>query len=289
MHFVRKLSEPGMWDRILRERFAEPLRLNMLSIGVAAFGSFRRKVDFDLVVRRQNAFSILKAADFAAKQGVNEVCIVEFGVAAGAGIVNMVELAARTTKETGVRFRVAGFDTGAGMPPAKDYRDHPELYQEGDFRMDRERLERRLAGGAELHIGDIAETLPAFLGTLTPAGPIGYVAIDVDYYTSAVEALRVFEGPADCYLPVTLVYLDDIAHEEHNAWAGELLAVREFNERHEFRKIERHAFLETGRIFQRAPWIKHVWYLHVLDHPRRNDTASRRPALELANPYLAGD
>ena len=262
------------------------MHLNLLSLGVAALPSFRRKVEFDLIVRQHNAFSILKAADFARKQGLREVCVVEFGVAAGAGLLNMVEIAARVTRETGVSIRVVGFDTGAGMPPARDYRDHPELYQEGDFRMDRAPLEARLAGRAELVLGPIAETVPVFMATVTPSCPIGYVVIDVDYYSSTVDALTLFDAEPGRYLPVTLVYLDDVLHEEHNSWAGELLAVGEFNEAHPLRKIEHHAFLETERLFRRARWIKHICYLHVLDHPRRNDVVRRRPTVDLANPYL---
>jgi hypothetical protein len=29
---------------------------------------------------------------------------------------------------------VVGFDSGVGMPPPLDYRDHPDLYQQGTFR-----------------------------------------------------------------------------------------------------------------------------------------------------------
>jgi hypothetical protein len=50
----------------------------------------------------------------------------EFGVANGAGLLNMCEIAARVTRETGVGFRIVGFDAGTGLPQPIDYRDHPE-------------------------------------------------------------------------------------------------------------------------------------------------------------------
>jgi hypothetical protein len=40
----RKLSERHVWERMLRERLAEPLHLNLLAIPVALFGSLRAKI-----------------------------------------------------------------------------------------------------------------------------------------------------------------------------------------------------------------------------------------------------
>ena len=45
--------------------------------------------------------------------------------------------------------------------------------------------------------------------------------------------------------------------------------------------------LENSRVFRRADWIKHIYYLHVLDHPHRS-TRSREalPKVWIENPYL---
>ena len=51
------------------------------------FGSFRQKIDFDLVLRSQHAFALLKAADHAVRHGKKKVTVIEFGVAGGNGIV----------------------------------------------------------------------------------------------------------------------------------------------------------------------------------------------------------
>ena len=45
----------------LKDRLGEPLHLNLLSLVVRLFGSFRAKVAFDLVERRKYAFPLLKA------------------------------------------------------------------------------------------------------------------------------------------------------------------------------------------------------------------------------------
>jgi hypothetical protein len=46
-----------------------------------------------------------------------------------------VRRASKTTAVTGVKIDVYGFDTGKGLPPPRTYRDHPELYRQGDFPM----------------------------------------------------------------------------------------------------------------------------------------------------------
>src|SRR5205807_8431354 len=53
----------------------------------------------------------------------------------GPGLFNMCSIAERTRKATGIEFGVVGFDSGKGLPPAIDYRDLPEEFQEGDFPM----------------------------------------------------------------------------------------------------------------------------------------------------------
>ncbi len=269
MNLLRKLTQPHIWERLFYERLTEPLHLNLLSLAVLAFGSFRARVKWDLVVRQHNAYAILKAADAARGLGLKKISLLEFGVATGAGLLNMAAIARRVQRLTGVECRLHGFDTGKGMPPARDFRDHPDMYAEGDFAMDAARLREKLPSNASLHLGEIAQTVETFLATFPETEPIGYVVIDVDYYHSARDALRVFHGKPNQYLPLTLVYLDDIWCERHNSACGERLAVTEHNREHPRRPIERHPFLEHGRIFRRARWLGQMHFCHVLDHPQR--------------------
>lgn len=283
---LKKLRNRYIWERIFCERLTEPLHLNLMALGVAAFGSFRSKVAFDLVLRQNHAYAILSCADLARELGIREVTLIEFGVAAGAGLLNICELAKRVTRETGVRFRIVGFDTGKGMPPPQSYRDHPEIYQQGDFPMNHEALQRSLPDNAQLVIGEINGSVAPFLETVTADAPVGFVSIDVDYYTSTRDSLAVLDGKASQYLPRVQIYLDDVEHPSHNSWCGERLAVQEFNARNELRKIEQHAFLKSYRIFRNARWIDHMFTLHVLDHPSRTTLFQDRPSTVLTNPYL---
>ena len=284
--FLRKLTHRRIWKRLLTERLSEPLHLNILSLFVAALGRFETKVAFDLVIRQSNAFCLLEAARFARRRGYDAFTAMEFGVANGAGLLNMAVIAAEVTKATGVRIELAGFDNESGMPPPVDYRDHPDLYNTGDFPMHAPaRLREKLPEGAKLIIGNVAETIPAYLATLRPECPVGYVSVDVDYYSSARECLEIFSGSPELYLPETLVYLDDVLFPQHNPWQGELLAVAEFNARHALRKIGPYNLLRASRIFKNAPWIDQVFLMHALDHEQKNRPRDRAPGV-LGNPYL---
>jgi hypothetical protein len=281
-----KLRQRHVWRRIFLERLTEPLHLNLLSVPVWMFGSFRAKVAFDLVLRHHHAYGILAAADQARALGVERLALLEFGVGGGTGLLNMAHVAAEVTTCTGVEFEIYGFDTGAGLPPPRSYRDHPELFQAGDFRMDVHRLRAMLPPNVHLVLGDVATTTTDWLHGRSSTAPIGFVSVDLDYHYSTKAALRALLGPSDMYLPQTHVYLDDIQEESHNSFCGELLAVEEFNQENELRKIERPYFLPHSRVFHRAPWVGHMFVLHVLDHPTRSTLDRGREPQRLLNPYL---
>lgn len=255
--------------RKVLQRLAEPLHLNVLSLLVAIFGSYRAKVAFDLQVRQQFAFPILHAADVAKQHGVSRVTILEFGVADGAGLRNMCALAARTTKATGIKFDVVGFDRVGGLPAPIDHRDHPEMWAEGEFTNDMDAVKQSLPPNGNLIIGDIKDTVSPFLREIDPAAPIGFISIDVDYYSSAKACLDVLLGPSTKYLPTVSVYLDDIGVETANPWCGELLAVREFNDENEQRKIAPFSFLSHRRLFKNVDWIDQMHTAHIFDHATR--------------------
>lgn len=265
------------WIDRFRERLAEPIHLNLASALVAAFGSYRTKIDFDLVRRRHYAYAILTAADLARQRGLDSITVAEFGVASGDGILNLCEIARHVSSLAGVEVTVVGFDSGRGMPPPRDYRDHPDLYQAGDFPMNVERLIAALPPNAELLLGELRDTVPQFARRLNAHSPLGFAAIDIDYYSSAVEAMALFANhDPRKYLPTTLLYLDDINDISNSRFTGELLAVEEFNAAHPMRKIDRHRFLRGQRIFKNAPWIDQIFVLHVLDHPVMQQMGSIR-------------
>lgn len=283
---LRRITDPSKLNKILVERLTEPLHVNVASAAVALFGGFRRKVDFDLVLRPQYAFPILRAADLAREWGYRRLTLLEFGVASGAGLLNICSIARSVTEITGIEFRIVGFDTGTGMPAPLDYRDLPEIYAAGDYPMDVARLRASLPENCELILGPIAETVPDFLTTVDAGSPIGFASIDVDYYSSAKDALTVFTGAPDKYLPLVPVYLDDVGDITVNPWVGEWRAVNEFNEEHDLRKFAPWNMLRARRICKNAKWIEHIFGLHVHDHEIRTPGTRVRAQRTADNEFI---
>jgi hypothetical protein len=228
---------------------------------------------------------LLRAADLARSTGIQEITAIEFGVATGAGLLNLERIARKVTKTTGVRINIVGFDSGQGLPAPVDFRDHPNLYRRGDFPMDFERLKASLPENVSLEIGDLATTLPRWIERQSPKSPIGYVVVDLDYYSSTATALRLFSNAPELYLPFVVTYFDDIVFDEHNAACGELLAIHEFNASHRNRIIEQPVFLPARRVYKHAPWLKQTFFCHVLDHPLRTHSPELTPQI-LENPFL---
>jgi hypothetical protein len=280
------LSRRDIWRRIALERLTEPLHLNAIALVVAAVGNLRAKVAFDVLVRQQHAYGLVHAADLARERGRLRVTVAELGVGAGTGLLNLCELAGRVTRATGVQFEIVGFDTGSGMPPPRDFRDHPELYKEGWFPLNRDEVAAQLPANARLVLGDLSDTIDGFVSSLSPEAPLGFATLDVDFYSSSTQALRLFTGPATCYFPYLPVYVDDVALSTHTHYAGELLAIAEFNEREEHRKLELDRTLVHARVFKHAEWLAHMFKLHVLDHPERNDLRRPDRVEVVENPYL---
>lgn len=248
-------------------------------------GTWRQKEMHGLIHRPNYAYGLLRAADTARFFGKTAITACEFGVATGLGLTNMAQLAEVIQAETGVRIRVVGFDTGSGLPPPTGYKDHPELWSGGDFAMgDPEELRRRLAGKADLVLGDIKDTIGPFTRTLTADCPLGFVSIDVDIYSGTVAALQALGGPAEHYLPAMSFYFDDVGSYFSNESCGELCAIAEHNAAHPERPIHRDRSLPGRRAERFASWYHCMYVAHVLDHPFRT-RPRERDSLSLQDHY----
>lgn len=286
----RKLLEPRIWKRIYAERLGEPLIYNIASCFVAAFGNVVKKIDYDLVPRQPYAFGLNEAFKRLVADRTRQArCLVfiEFGVASGAGLTNMCRVADRLSAHYGIDYKVIGFDTGVGMPAPVDYRDHPEKYLDGDFSPhDSEALVKSLPARATIKYGPIAETLDTLAGDLGADDVIGFVSIDVDYWSSTTDCLKLFDKPL-AFLPYTPVYLDDVNNIDHHAYAGELLAVAEFNASRPASKIVPMNRLRNWRIFKNALWLDQMyWFIDLRSPFFTREYHAARDRVQLANPYL---
>ncbi|MFH0878151.1 MAG: hypothetical protein V2A34_00415 [Lentisphaerota bacterium] len=266
----------------------QPVGLLLQKLWVGMAGSARSKIHFGILQRAHYAYGLLRAADLAAAGGHRQVTVCEFGVAQGNGLLNMIRLAEAIRAETGMEFKIAGFDSGEGLPKPEGCKDHPEMWSQGDFPMvNRDQLLQTIGGRAKVVFGDIAQTAPAFVAELTPSAPLGFAAIDVDLYTSAKQSLECLRGPPECYNPAVSIYLDDVGTIFSNRWCGELAAVDEFNASNELRKIDRDRSLPGTRPGKVQWWYDRMYVAHLFDHRARTQgydawspDSARREAFE---------
>jgi hypothetical protein len=236
--------------------------------------TFREQEELGVLKRPAYAYGLLRAADIARYFGYEQTTVCEFGVASGDGLLAMITLAGRVSAETGVRFRIVGFDTGTGLPAPVGYKDHPEIWSAGDYPMlPGAKLAERIRGRAELVLGDIRETVQPFLASLDTAMPLGFIVVDVDIYTSAKHSLMCLLGRPQQYHPAVSIYFDDVGHFFANRWCGELAAIDEFNAANDHRKIDR----DRSRRHLQNGWFDGMYVCHMLDHPSRNAADLHRP------------
>lgn len=236
---------------------------------------FTWKLEFDAFARSQYAFGVHQAAVAASRLGLEGISVLEFGVGAGRGLLALEEYASKTTRLTGIRISVVGFDRRDGLPRSTDYRDSPYIWSEGFFQMDELALRARLKH-AQLILGDVSETVPAFVNAAT-LPPIGFIAFDLDYYSSTVHALQVLHCRSDQKLPRVYCYFDDTigdCTELHSPFTGELLAISEFNQADASLKIAPINGLRHKRIIQR-PWNQSMYVAHSFSHPSYNRPVGR--------------
>ena len=222
------------------------------------------------VDRPHYAYIVYQAADLARRLGLDRISALEFGVAGGRGLLNLEMHAARVREITGVTVEVYGFDTGEGLPPPLDHRDLPYIWQAAHFRMDREALQAKLKT-ARLVLGNVADTVDGFAKEFSPA-PIGAISFDLDYYSSTVDAFRIFDVPADHRLPRIFCYFDDLHSSDLGhvgAGVGVPLAIDEFNADKARRVLSPLTHLEYSYAPARK-WHSQIYSFADFTHPQAN-------------------
>jgi hypothetical protein len=220
--------------------------------------------------RTNYLWGVLQGANLAKSLGLKQISVLEFGVAGGNGLVALEKIAETIEPIYDMAIDVYGFDTGNGLPIlTDDYRDEPHVHQRGHYKMDVGKLQSRLKK-ANLIIGRIHETVDGFIKS-NPS-PIAFVAIDVDLYSSTMEAFRILDAPDEVLMPRIYFYFDDIMGLTKNEYAGERLAIAEFNASHDKKKLAqifglKHHFSETNR--QRW-WAERCFIAHNFHHKLYN-------------------
>ncbi|MDH4187434.1 MAG: hypothetical protein OEV08_10580 [Nitrospira sp.] len=225
--------------------------------------SVKTRAWWELSRRPAYLLGVYTAAEQALQEKIHEISVLEFGVAGGEGLLALEQEAIAVEKETGVRIKVYGFDMGRhGLPSfIGDYRDHPDAWRPGDFPMDEEALRARLTGRTTLIIGNVAETVESFFEKFEPP-PIGFVSFDLDLFSSTRDALRVFLLQDKKMLWHVPLYFDDIDVIFNHRFAGELLAIDDFNQQNDKVRIDRWHGVKAGRPFPERPFLEKLYVAH---------------------------
>lgn len=247
-------------DAILKE---PPFRIVSRAMTKRLATSVRTQALWDTSPRPQYLTGVLAAADQAKRESVSAISVFEFGVAGGNGLVALAQSAIDVERETGITIRVYGFDAGSGLPElCGDHRDLPDQWRPGDYPMDEAALRAKLPSNTTLIIGDIADTLPRQMPRVHD--PIGFVAVDVDLYSATRAVLQMFTRPGAKMLMHVPMYFDDVDLFAVHRFAGELLAIEEFNASQDRVKIDCWRGIGRQRPFQDAHWLTKMYIAHDL-------------------------
>jgi hypothetical protein len=108
----------------------------------------------------------------------------------------------------------------------------------------------------------VAETLPSFVQKHNPA-PIGAIFMDLDFYSSTKQALKLFDLHRAHVLPRMFTYFDDVIGNStvlYNEYTGALLAISEFNKSHDEQKLCKTTFLTAGPYTE--TWGHQIYVYH---------------------------
>lgn len=249
----------GFLARIMTEppfRLAAKLCLSRLSQNVETIERW------ELAPRPHYFSGIFRAAKQAEFQGLKSFSAIEFGVATGAGLMELENYCHMIGKAAGMSIKVYGFDTGQGLPNlVGDHRDHPDWWKPGDYDMDVEKLKSKLRSGTELILGNVVETVETLPDDMPP---IGFISFDFDLYSSTVDAMKILSKPDRNVLNRVALYFDDVDIVVNHRFAGELLAIDEFNEQNDEIKIDQWRGIDKNRPFPESFWLKRMYMAHHL-------------------------
>jgi len=236
-------------------------------------GSYEWRLKMGTIERPYYGYCVYNAALLAKKLNYKRISVLEFGVAGGAGLLNLEYHAEKISELFGIEIDIYGFDTGEGLPDPVDYRDLPYHWQKGFFKMDVFQLQSRLKK-AKLVLGNIKETSRDFFEKYNPA-PIGAISYDFDFHSSTVDALNMLDAGEKYYLPRVFCYFDDTMGSEaelYNDYIGQRLAINEFNQSHKEVKLGIPYYLFAKKIIEN--WYYQIWVCHFFKHSHYNEFVS---------------
>lgn len=254
-----------------------PLRTSAMRKLLQRFsiGSYPVRLSVGAVDRPWYGWCLYNAAAEAKALGYKAMTAVEMGVAGGRGLVCLCKHREEIQKLLGIEIVLAGFDTGAGLPRSEDARDLLYCWPAGSFEMDQAALGKRIAGRAELVIGNVEQTVQSW--NPRPDAPLGVAIFDLDLYSSTASALPLLTR--ENVLPRVWCYLDDISGSSENFYTdriGVRAAIGDFNAKPERNILKDH--IMQAHVFRgHAPedWHNRIYGYHRFSHPNYNTCLSQ--------------
>jgi hypothetical protein len=260
-----------------------PLRVTLARRVIERFSlfSYQDRLRLCAIDRPHYGHCIFEAVQLANRLGYPNISVVEFGCGGGNGLLNAEMHIAEVSKVfPNVHVELYGFDMGTGLPPPlKDYRDFPHYFRPGQYVMDPVMVQKKLNIG-KLVLGNVKDTCKTFFTDFNPA-PIGCIFHDLDFYSSTSDSFTLFEADGKHFLPRVFMYFDDIIGDDTwlaNEYAGEMLAIEEFNQAHSLKKIAKN--LAVPRDFPDQSWKDQIYIYHDFAHPEYNEFVAKDEQVE---------
>jgi hypothetical protein len=251
-----------------------PLRLLFIKtfLRLNPWSKFSYREKWDAFERPWYAYGLYNAAIQALNLGINEISVIEFGVARGDGLFNLEKLVNLIQNEIDIKIKIYGFDSGKGLPMPLNQKDQLYFWSQGDFSMDHSEISK-LLDISTLVLGPISQTIQTFGENYSPP-PIGFLIFDLDFYSSTMDAFKLFEllSP-DKFLPRVECYMDDVSSTGLLAASisgGVLAAINDFNESSTSDvKLLRKIDIGRSRILP-GSWHNTYWVAHFFSHKKYN-------------------
>jgi hypothetical protein len=259
----------SMLLRWLNHRIPVNVFLARKAIQAFSLFSYEDRLKVCATDRPHYGHCLFEAAKLAARLKYPKISAIEFGCGGGNGLLSAETHIMELEKLFPIKFELYGFDSGKGLPVAKDYRDFPYYFNSGQFKMEVDQLRSTLRR-AEIVVGNVSDTCKTFFDKYNPA-PVGCIFNDLDYYSSTKDSFNIFDAENRYFLPRVFMYFDDIIGD--NTWlssefAGELLAIEEFNLNNSSRKIAANRAMPAS--YPDQWWAYQIYIYHDFQHPRYN-------------------
>lgn len=202
MNFLFRVYDPLLWRSFMERRAIDYERVAYMMAAVESATFFQQHMPMTL-----NLVTRSRLLDHAVKQVTTSGLWLEFGVYKGNDLKQIARQHAGD---------VYGFDSFEGLPE-----DWTHFQKKGRFSLEGA-LPSQLPSNAKLVRGWFDQTLPSFLKE--HEGPIAFLHIDSDLYSSAKTVLELVHGRLR---PGTIIQFDDFVN--YPGWKeGEHKAFQEF-------------------------------------------------------------